>query len=194
MVPINHVGPTLTQLDSWKRIVGIMFAYVGLVGLKALDQQRTKGWQLSWPDEWNVICRRRANKTADKMLALSQQMIAICVSCLLWFETKNKIRCIDASKYAFTHRKLPKSISELFKMYMKSLDSFILIVSRATRHAFTETVEFLDRAQPRIMQCLWEIAAVWFAVFFIFLFIYFYLFIFFFFSSCFEINIFILLI
>ena len=49
------------------------------------------------------------------------------VSCLPWFETKNKIRCIDAPKYEFTHRNLPnlKNISELFKMYMKSLDSFI---------------------------------------------------------------------
>ena len=49
------------------------------------------------------------------------------VSCLPWFETKNKIRCIVAPKYEFTHRNLPnlKNISELFKMYMKSLDSFI---------------------------------------------------------------------
>ena len=44
-----------------------------------------------------------------------------------------------------------KSISELFKMYMKSLDSFILAMeSRTTRHsavsAFTETVEFLERS------------------------------------------------
>ena len=49
-----------------------------------------------------------------------------------------------------------KSISELFKMYMKSLDSFILasrdnlMESPATRHsavsAFTETVEFLQRS------------------------------------------------
>ena len=31
------------------------------------------------------------------------------VSCLPWFETKNKIRCIDAPKYAFTHRNLPES-------------------------------------------------------------------------------------
>ena len=40
-----------------------------------------------------------------------------------------KIRCIDASKYAFTQKKIYpnlKSISELFKMYMKSLDSLIL--------------------------------------------------------------------
>ena len=47
------------------------------------------------------------------------------VSCLPWFETKIEIRFIDAPKYAFTHRNLPESesISELFKMYMKSLDS-----------------------------------------------------------------------
>ena len=31
------------------------------------------------------------------------------VSCLPWFETKNKIRCIDAPKYTFTHRNLPES-------------------------------------------------------------------------------------
>ena len=29
--------------------------------------------------------------------------------CLPWFETKNKIRCINAPKYAFTHRNLPES-------------------------------------------------------------------------------------
>ena len=74
------------------------------------------------------------------------------VSCLPWFETKNKIRYIDAPKYVFTHRNLPnlKSISELFKMYMKSLDSFILASRDATSHtavsAFTETVEFLERS------------------------------------------------
>ena len=43
-----------------------------------------------------------------------------------------------------------KSISELFKIYMKSLDSFIKTDSRATRHsavsAFTETVELLERS------------------------------------------------
>ena len=49
-----------------------------------------------------------------------------------------------------------KSLSELFKMYMKSLDSFIvasrdnLMESHATRHsavsAFMETVEFLQRS------------------------------------------------
>ena len=43
-----------------------------------------------------------------------------------------------------------KSISELFKMYMKSLDSHAIIESRATRistvSAFTETVEFLEHS------------------------------------------------
>ena len=68
------------------------------------------------------------------------------VSCLPWFETKNEMRCIDAPKCTFTHRNLPKS--ELFKMYMKSLDSFILAsrdnwVSCNQTH-FTETVEFLE--------------------------------------------------
>ena len=55
MVPINHVGPTLAQRNIWKRMVDITLAYAGLVGLRALDQHRTNGWQLSWPDEQNVI-------------------------------------------------------------------------------------------------------------------------------------------
>ena len=72
---------------------------------------------------------------------------------------KNKIRCIDAPKYAFTHRNLPesKSISELFKMYMKSLDSFIL-ASRNNKVSCNQTLGCLrlygesrvSRAQPRI--------------------------------------------
>ena len=31
------------------------------------------------------------------------------LSCLQRFETKNKIKCIDAPKYAFTQRNLPES-------------------------------------------------------------------------------------
>ena len=45
-------------------MVGITLAYVGFGGLRALDQHRTNG-------------RRRANKTADKIPALAQKMIAI---------------------------------------------------------------------------------------------------------------------
>ena len=30
-------------------------------------------------------------------------------ACLPWFETKNRIGCIGAPKYAFTHRTLPES-------------------------------------------------------------------------------------
>ena len=45
---INHVGPTLAQCDTWNRMVGITLADAGL---RAFDQHRTNGWQLSWPDE-----------------------------------------------------------------------------------------------------------------------------------------------
>ena len=69
---------------------------------------------------------------------------------------KNKIRCIDAPKYAFSHRNL-KSISELFKMYMKHLDSFIL-ASHDKGVSCNQTLGCLrlygdsrvSRAQPRI--------------------------------------------
>ena len=43
------------QRDTGERMVGIMLVYAGLVGLRALDQHRTNGWQLSWPDEQNNI-------------------------------------------------------------------------------------------------------------------------------------------
>ena len=36
-------------------MVGITLAYAGLVGLRALDQHRTNGWQLSLPVEQNDI-------------------------------------------------------------------------------------------------------------------------------------------
>ena len=36
-------------------MVGITLTYAGLVGLRTLDQLRTNGWQLSWPDEQNEI-------------------------------------------------------------------------------------------------------------------------------------------
>ena len=55
MVPINHVGPTLAQRDTWKRMVGITLAYAGLVGLRTLDQHRTNRWQLCRHDDQNDI-------------------------------------------------------------------------------------------------------------------------------------------
>ena len=56
-----------------------------------------------------------------------------------------------------------KSISELFKMYTKSLDSFILasrtMESRAARHSavsvLTQTVEFLERSLASMLQHDW---------------------------------------
>ena len=74
MVHIYHVGPTLAQRDTSKRMVGITLANTGLVRLRALDQHRTNGWQLSWPDEQNDI---GLMSFVDKMPALAQQMIAI---------------------------------------------------------------------------------------------------------------------
>ena len=61
---------------------------------------------------------------------------------------QNKIRCIDAPKYAFKHRNLPESEKYIW-IHEKS--QFVYVIeSRATRHsavsAFTETVEFLERS------------------------------------------------
>ena len=79
------------------------------------------------------------------------------VSYLPWFETKNKIRCIDAPKYAFTHGNLPESEKYIWiikNVHENSRFFYIrnhaIIESRETRHsavsAFTETVEFLQRS------------------------------------------------
>ena len=66
-------------------MVDITLVYAGLVGLRAyaLDQHRTMGWQLSWPDEQNGIGLTsfvdvKPTKLLIKYLpALVQQMIAI---------------------------------------------------------------------------------------------------------------------
>ena len=82
MVPINHIGPTLAQRDTCKRMVGITSAYAGLAGLRALVQHRTNDWQLSWPDEQNdtgltSFVDVRPTKLRSKCQRLAQQMIAI---------------------------------------------------------------------------------------------------------------------
>ena len=51
MVLINRVGPTLAQRG---RMVCITLGYAGFVGLRALDQHRNNGWQLSWPNMLNA--------------------------------------------------------------------------------------------------------------------------------------------
>ena len=61
-----------------------------------------------------------------------------------------------------------KSISELFKMYMKSLDSFLLasrLVQPDTRLSppLRRQSSFSSAASH---QCLWDIAAAWLAVIF----------------------------
>ena len=78
-------------------------------------------------------------------------------------------------------------ISDLFKMYMKSLDTFILasrnsIESRATRHlavsAFTETVEFLERSLASMLMRYYCSMIGWGFICGVF------------FALCFEINVF----
>ena len=83
MVPINHVRQTLAIRDTWKRVVGIKLAYAGLncwaMGVGPSSNQRLAIKLVRWA-KWhqaNIICWRQANITADKMPALTQQMIAI---------------------------------------------------------------------------------------------------------------------
>ena len=74
MVAINH-GPT--RENGW-HYVGICRACWAM-GVGPTSNQRLAIKLARWA-KWhraNVICRRRANKTADKMPALAQQMIAV---------------------------------------------------------------------------------------------------------------------
>ena len=84
MVPINNVGSTLAQRDTWKRMIGITFANEGFVGLRALDQPRTNGWQLSWPDEQNDIGLTSFGDVGPTKLPTKYYMLAFdfCVPCL----------------------------------------------------------------------------------------------------------------
>ena len=69
--------------DTWKRMIA--WHYVGIcracraTGVGPTSNQRLAIKLARWAKwHWaNVICRRRANKTADKMPALVQRMIAI---------------------------------------------------------------------------------------------------------------------
>ena len=81
MVPRNHVGQTLAQRGTWKRMVGITLVYGACwdTGVGPTPNQRLAIKLARWA-KWHrayVICRRQANKTAEKMPALAQQMIAI---------------------------------------------------------------------------------------------------------------------
>ena len=68
-------------------MVGITLAYAGLVGLQALDQFRTNGWQLSWPDEQNDIGQTSfVDVGPSKLPTFAQQMIAIWDPIKIWPE------------------------------------------------------------------------------------------------------------
>ena len=108
MVPINHIsklwilidgahkscraniGPTRYLKENSWHYVGIYRAYWA-TGVGPTSNQRLAIKLARWA-KWhraNVIYRRRANKTADKMPALGQQMIAI------WGITSNQTHIYD---------------------------------------------------------------------------------------------------
>ena len=78
---------------------------------------------------------------------------------LVYHDLKQKIRCSDASKYAFTHRNLPESekyiliIQNVHEKYISITRQWSLV--QPCRHsavsAFTETVEFLERSLASIL-------------------------------------------
>ena len=73
------------------------------------------------------------------------------VSCLLWFETKNKIRCIDALKYAFTHRNLPyteKNIKCTWKVSILLYNWVLCNQTLSCLHLYGDSP--VSQAQPRI--------------------------------------------
>ena len=150
--PLNHVHPATW---TWKifldyiqlrfthdAIVGVCLDYILINFVKKPPQKTLLFWiliemfciNLCSPSQnllWLEISKisplfgvsSHAPHTADNCFRF-------CLPCFLLtmiWNKKLKKRCIDAPKCAFTHRIYPnlKSISELFKMNMKSLDSFI---------------------------------------------------------------------
>ena len=60
-----------------------------------------------------------------------------------------------------------QSISELFKMYMKSLDSFILFSLQQPDTRLSPPLRRQSSfSSAALHQCLWDIAAAWLAVIF----------------------------
>ena len=106
------------------------------------------------------------------------------VSCLPWFKTKNKWDVLMPRSMHLHTEIFPnlKSISELFKIYMKSLDTFIL-ASRDNWVSCNQTLGCLhlygdirvSRAQPRINAYMRYCCSIIDCCFF---------------ASCFEINVF----
>ena len=76
--------------------------------------------------------------------------------CVPRIETKNKIRCIDAPKYAFTHRNLPESEKYIWIIQnLESLGSFILLLAWVSWNQTLGCLRLdgdsrVSRAQPRI--------------------------------------------
>ena len=96
-------------------------------------------------------------------------------SCLLWFETKNKSRCIDAQKYAFTQRNLPESEKHILIIQNVHANFRFILASRDNWVSCNQTLCCLrlngdgrvSSVQPRNNAN--EIAAAWLAVVVVFL-------------------------
>ena len=122
----------------------------------------------SWKQEthWRKRQRTAANPTCSirrKMPLVNSTLFfsfVYHVSCLPWFETKNKIRCIDAPKYAFTHRNLPESEKNIwiFQNVHEKSQFFYISITRDNRVSCNQTLgclrpygdSWVSRAQPRI--------------------------------------------
>ena len=93
------------------------------------------------------------------------------VSRLPWFETKNKIRCINAPKNAFTHRNLPESEKYMWIIQNEHEKSRFFYISIKRWQPDTRLSPPLRRqsnfSSAASHQCLWDIAAALLDGFFI---------------------------
>ena len=107
----------------------------------------------------NFICAKRQCLFANSTL-------------LPRIETKNKIRCIDAPKFAFTQKST--RIWKVYLNYSKSEKSRFFYISITRQLSLVQPNTTLSpplRRQPSCSsavshQCLWDIAAAWLAVIF----------------------------
>ena len=94
--------------------------------------------------------------------------------CLPRIETKNKIICIDAPKYAFTHRNLPESEKYIWIIQNVHEKSWFFYISITRQWSLVQPDTQLSPplwrqssfSSAASHQCLWDIAAAWLAVIF----------------------------
>ena len=96
---------------------------------------------------------------------LFSDLFTMLLNCLPWFETKNKIRCIDAPNYVLTHRNLPESEKYIWIIQNVPEKSRFFYISLTPVSAFTETVEFLQRSLASLLMryCCSRIGCLFFS-------------------------------